>query len=67
MIDQIEFLRDKLDKLKGEHRDLDDTITKMTVEGNFDQLQLQRMKKRKLVIKDQITMIESKLLPDVIA
>jgi hypothetical protein len=66
-MDQIEFLRDRLDKLRGEHRDLDETIVRLIEEGGADMLQLQRMKKRKLFIKDQIIMIESKLLPDVIA
>jgi len=63
----VEALKAKLTALKTEHRDLDDTIA-VIVEGRpFDQLQLQRLKKRKLMLKDQISKIESELLPDIIA
>jgi len=65
--DQIETLRRQLTDLKSEHRDLDDVIAGLTAEGPFDQLQVQRLKKRKLRLKDQITSIENKLLPDIIA
>lgn len=53
--------------LKGEHRDLDDAITALSQRAVPDLLQLQRLKKKKLQIKDQITQIEGKLLPDIIA
>lgn len=62
-----ESLRRKLEQLHLEHRDLDDVIARIAAEGPFDQLQLQRLKKRKLVLKDQITKLESGLLPDIIA
>jgi hypothetical protein len=63
----IEALRAKLAALKSEHRDLDDVITRLAQRTPFDQLELQRMKKRKLLLKDQISKIESELLPDIIA
>jgi len=64
---QIENIRQKLARLYSEHRDLDDVIAQITGSGPFDQLQIQRLKKRKLMLKDQITQIESRLLPDIIA
>lgn len=66
-MDNIEVLRQKLEQLKVEHRDLDDMIARMIEDGAFDQLQMQRLKKRKLALKDQMIIIESKLLPDIIA
>jgi hypothetical protein len=60
-------LRDRLEALRQEHRDLDDVIARLTERAPFDQLQLQRLKKRKLMLKDQIILIESELLPDIIA
>jgi len=62
-----DVLRRKLDELKTEHRDLDDVIARIAERRPFDQLQLQRLKKRKLLLKDQISKIESELLPDIIA
>ncbi len=62
-----EALRAKLATLKTEHRDLDDVIARIVERGPFDQLQMQRLKKRKLALKDQISKIESELLPDIIA
>jgi hypothetical protein len=63
----VEALKAKLAALKTEHRDLDDVIARIVERGPFDQLQLQRLKKRKLLLKDQISKIESELLPDIIA
>jgi hypothetical protein len=60
-------LRRKLEELRQEHRDLDDAILSMQQTSPFNQLQLQRLKKRKLALKDSIAKIESKLLPDIIA
>lgn len=62
-----DVLRRKLDELKTEHRDLDDVISRIAHQVPFDQLQLQRLKKRKLVLKDLIAKIEGQLLPDIIA
>ena len=62
-----EALRQKLTELELEHRDLDDVIARLTERAPYDQLQLQRLKKRKLILKDQISRIEDELLPDIIA
>jgi hypothetical protein len=62
-----EALRAKLTALKTEHRELDDVIARLGERGPVDQLELQRLKKRKLQLKDRITKIESELLPDIIA
>ncbi len=61
------MLKRKLEELRTEHRDLDDVIARVTEEAPFDQLRVQRLKKRKLMLKDQIIHIESMLLPDIIA
>ncbi|MEK7244957.1 MAG: DUF465 domain-containing protein, partial [Pseudomonadota bacterium] len=50
-----------------EHRDLDDVIRRLTESDSHNRLQLQRLKKRKLLLKDQIATIENLLLPDIIA
>jgi len=62
-----EDLRRRLEELRSEHRDLDDVIVRLSEAAPFNQLQIQRLKKRKLALKDQITQLESKLLPDIIA
>ena len=63
----IERLQQKLAALKTEHRDLDDVISRISESAPFDQIQVKRLKKRKLMLKDQIAQIESQLLPDIIA
>jgi hypothetical protein len=55
---------EKLRQLRIEHRDLDEIITRITLDIHADELQLKRLKKRKLVLKDQITRLESELIPD---
>jgi hypothetical protein len=65
-VDQ-DAIRKKLADLRSEHRDLDDVIAKVTETAPFDQIQVQRLKKRKLMLKDQIAILESKLVPDIIA
>jgi len=62
-----EALKAKLATLRSEHRDLDEVIARVSDLAPYDQLQLQRLKKRKLALKDQISKIESELLPDIIA
>lgn len=54
-------------ELKKEHRELDSRILHAADDPTFDQLELQRLKKRKLALKDRITKVESELLPDIIA
>jgi hypothetical protein len=60
-------LRDQLARLRQEHRDLDAAIQALHEAPGFDILQLQRLKKRKLVLRDRITFIEDQLTPDIIA
>ncbi len=62
-----ETLRQKLAELRTEHRDLDDVIARLIEQGPVNQLQMQRLKKRKLALKDAISRLESCLLPDIIA
>jgi hypothetical protein len=54
----------KLRSLRIEHRDLDDVITRLQLDYSVDELQLKRLKRRKLMLKDQITRLESELIPD---
>ena len=60
-------IENKLKNLYLEHSDLDEAIKNLTKEPTFDQLRLQRLKKRKLSLKDQIQKTENSLLPDIIA
>jgi len=60
-------LRARLAELTQEHRDLDMAIAALIASGANDQIQLTRLKKRKLQLKDQIAQIEDDLLPDIIA
>lgn len=54
----------KINALKMEHRDLDDIINRLVESMNVDQLQLRRLKKRKLLLKDLIARLQSELIPD---
>lgn len=65
--DTFEEIRRKLAELITEHRDLDDVIARMASDPFMDQLRLQRLKKRKLMLKDQIASLENQLVPDIIA
>lgn len=60
-------LRKRLEHLRIEHRDLDAAIGALTEAGSTDQLQIARLKKRKLALRDQIALIEDQLIPDIIA
>lgn len=62
-----EALERRLATLRSEHRDLDDVIERISGGNAFDQLQIKRLKKRKLMLKDEIARIESRLVPDIIA
>jgi hypothetical protein len=65
MIADVQVLKQRIYQLNVEHRDLDDVISRLSQSPAQDQLQLQRLKKRKLLIKDQITMLERQLTPDI--
>mgnify|MGYP002017457454 CR=1 FL=1 len=60
-------IQEKLIDLRNEHRDIDVVIDQLTGNGNYNQVQVQRLKKRKLSIKDQILALENNILPDIIA
>jgi hypothetical protein len=62
-----EELRKRLEMLRIEHRDLDAAIEALSSAGPADQLQVARLKKRKLKLRDQIALIEDYLIPDIIA
>ena len=64
MTDEDRTLVEKLEALRIEHRDLDDAIERMEQGPYVDQLQLRRLKKRKLQLKDFMALIESRLIPD---
>jgi len=66
-IEEQQLLKARLHVLESEHRDLDEVIERLSDDKPFDQLQLQRLKKRKLVLKDEITLVKSQILPDIIA
>ena len=61
----VESLKQRIHQLQIEHRDLDDVISRLSHNTSQDQLQLQRLKKRKLFLKDQITVLERQLEPDI--
>ncbi|MBN8996192.1 MAG: DUF465 domain-containing protein [Rhizobiales bacterium] len=62
-----EQIRRELAKLREEHRDLDEATASMIASGTIDSLRIQRMKKRKLALKDRMSALEDQLLPDIIA
>lgn len=62
-----EVLRHRLEVLRREHGDLDAAIAALEAQGRADQLMLRRLKKQKLQIKDRISEIEDRLIPDIIA
>ncbi len=62
-----EEMRKRLEILRIEHRDLDAAIDALNGAGSSDQLQIARLKKRKLKLKDQIAIIQDYLIPDIIA
>ena len=62
--DEIKSIQRRILELQTEHRDLDEVVTALAANSNVDQLLLQRMKKRKLQLKDQIARLKSRLIPD---
>ncbi|MFZ8885875.1 MAG: YdcH family protein [Steroidobacteraceae bacterium] len=60
LVQRLQRLRD----LRIQHRDLDEVISRLSMDMHVDELQLRRLKKRKLLLKDQITRLESELIPD---
>lgn len=66
-MEQEEVLRIKLEMLRREHRDLDEAIHALQERGSADMLTIRRLKKQKLALKDQIRILEDRILPDIIA
>ena len=67
MNDDLKQIPARIEQLRLEHRDLDDVIARLAQDSSPNTLQLQRLKKRKLVIKDLIARLESGNIPDIIA
>lgn len=65
MSDTKEDIQHRIIELEVEHRDLDTVIDKMILDGHRDELQLRRLKKRRLQLKDYITLLKMQLVPDV--
>ena len=66
-MDSNDEIERRIIELQTEHRDLDDVINRLLSSHLHDQLQVQRLKKRKLQLKDQISHLASLLVPDIIA
>ena len=64
---EIESIRLVLAELQIEHRDLDEIIHRLSKETLIEELKIKRLKKRKLQLKDQITRLENKVIPDILA
>lgn len=62
-----DLIKNRLAEAEEEHSDLDAMISRVAEQGPFDQIQMQRMKKRKLQLKDEINYLRAKLIPDDIA
>ena len=63
----ITLARARIDLLRMEHRDLDDAIAALLQSNTTDQLQIARLKKRKLRLRDELAELEDRLIPDIIA
>lgn len=66
-MDSTEGIRQRIIELELEHRDLDLVIETLAREANYEELQLRRLKKRKLQLKDHITLLKMQLVPDISA
>ena len=66
-MDETEVLRVKLEVLRREHRDLDEAISALQERASADMLTIRRLKKQKLALKDRISVLEDRILPDIIA
>jgi hypothetical protein len=62
---EIQSIKERIEQLKVEHRDLDSVIARLPDDAAQDELQVRRLKRRKLLLKDQITLLERQLTPDI--
>jgi len=67
MVVDHEKIKKEINELLDQHSELDDAIERINEKIPFDQIKLQRLKKRKLVLKDEINKLKSRILPDIIA
>jgi hypothetical protein len=65
--EEIDAIKQRILELTLEHGDLDDVIDRLSHDTVIDQLQMRRLKKKKLAIKDEISMLERQLVPDILA
>ena len=65
--EEIEAMKLELVELKLEHRTLDEAIHLLLCGGEMEELKIKRLKKRKLLLRDQIALLEDKLIPDILA
>jgi hypothetical protein len=65
--EETDAIRDEIERLRLEHSDLEAAIDALLTVGSVDQLQIQRLKKRKLVLRDRIQHLEDEITPDIIA
>jgi len=63
--DEARAIIERIEQLKVEHRDLDHVIARLLEDGAHDELQMRRLKRRKLLLKDQIALLERRLNPDI--
>jgi len=63
--DETHAIAERIEQLKVEHRDLDHVIARLLEDGGHDELQMRRLKRRKLLLKDQIALLERRLNPDI--
>jgi hypothetical protein len=62
---QVQTIRERIGQLRVEHRDLDQVIARLLDDPAHDELQMRRLKRRKLLLKDQIALLERQLNPDI--
>ena len=60
-------IKARIEQLKDEHGKLDSAIKSLSSAVNFDQIRIQRLKKQKLILKDEISSLENQIIPDIIA
>ena len=65
--EEIAAFQNEIDRLREEHRDLDAAIAALQAASTVDQLQVQRLKKRKLALRDRISKLDDQITPDIIA
>ncbi|HEY7761270.1 MAG TPA: DUF465 domain-containing protein [Burkholderiales bacterium] len=62
---EVQSIKERISQLRIEHRDLDDVITRLMTDPSHDELQMRRLKRRKLLLKDQIALLERQINPDI--